>query len=229
MHKGGLSVKWALPAWEVWGPTTQAWHWPSPCLCLPHGLYSPCLRPPLPVYGAYVLEPRRPEKLFEVFSVRSDTLSPHFQEIKSSLEEDLMNQNDKARFQIRCGRCQITAQPWLKLHLLSSTWRRKSGPVARGSRHPPCSRAAQGELTKQAAPFWNVLREGSCSGHHPFQLGVLCSPQGPKRQLYLYHQNDMETLTKQEQASKDPVSPGRPLWGPRCPAPRLPSPAPLWL
>ncbi|XP_044783995.1 zinc finger protein 438 isoform X2 [Bubalus bubalis] len=149
-------------------------------------------------------------------------------ETKSSLEEDLlMNQNDEARFQIRCGRCQITAQSLaeIKFHLLSVHGEEIQGQLPEESSPSPGSRPAHGELTKQAAPFWKRPERRKLLRHHP-SAGELCAVPRLKRQLYLHHQNNVETLTKQEQAQPGPSEPGDDPQGPRCPGPQAALPLP---
>ncbi|XP_055285827.1 zinc finger protein 438 isoform X4 [Moschus berezovskii] len=149
-------------------------------------------------------------------------------ETKSSLEEDLlMNQNDEAGFQIRCGRCQITAQSLaeIKFHLLSVHGEEIQGQLPEESLPSPGSRAAQGELTKQAAPFWKRPERRKLLRHHAL-AGELCVVPRLKRQLYLHHQNDVETLTKQERAQPGPSEPGGDPQGPKCPGPQTALPLP---
>lgn len=138
-----------------------------------------------------------------------------------------MNQNDEARFQIRCGRCQITAQSLaeIKFHLLSIHGEEIQGQLPEESSPSLGSRAAQGELTKQAAPFWKRPERRKLLRHHP-SAGELCAVPRLKRQLYLHHQNDVETLMKQEQAQPGPSEPRGDPQGPRCPGPQAALPLP---
>ena len=76
--KGDPLCEVALPAWEVWGPTTQAWHWPSPWPLSPTRSLLSLPSTSSLVHGVYVLEPRRPGAVRRSFSVRSDTFSPPF-------------------------------------------------------------------------------------------------------------------------------------------------------
>uniref|UniRef100_A0A8D1DX29 Zinc finger protein 438 n=2 Tax=Sus scrofa TaxID=9823 RepID=A0A8D1DX29_PIG len=120
-------------------------------------------------------------------------------ETKPSLEEDLLlNQADEVKFQIRCGRCQITAQSFaeIKFHLLYVHGEEIQGRLQ--EEISPGSKGAQGERVRHAASFWK---------QHPERRKMLkpCPSEGElhslprlKKQSYLHHEGDVEIHTKQE-------------------------------
>ncbi|KAB0396079.1 hypothetical protein E2I00_019077, partial [Balaenoptera physalus] len=135
---------------------------------------------------------------------------PVDRETKSSLEEDLLlNQADEVKFQIRCGRCQITAQSFaeIKFHLLYVHGEEIQGQLQEEISPSPGSRGAQGELVPQAAPFWKHPERRKQLKHRPLD-GELCAVPRLKKQLYLRHQNDVEILAKHEGAQPGPSEPG---------------------
>ncbi|XP_036698441.1 zinc finger protein 438 isoform X2 [Balaenoptera musculus] len=135
---------------------------------------------------------------------------PVDRETKSSLEEDLLlNQADEVKFQIRCGRCQITAQSFaeIKFHLLYVHGEEIQGQLQEEISPSPGSRGAQGELVPQAAPFWEHPERRKQLKHRPLD-GELCAVPRLKKQLYLRHQNDVEILAKHEGAQPGPSEPG---------------------
>ncbi|XP_054448178.1 zinc finger protein 438 [Pteronotus mesoamericanus] len=145
---------------------------------------------------------------------------PVQRENKSSLEEDLLlNQADEVKLQIKCGRCQITAQSFaeIKFHLLSVHGEEIQGRLQ--EEISPGSQAAQGELAEHAAPSWK---------QHPERRKLL-KPRPPdeevhafpklKKQLCPNRQNDIEILTKNEGAQPGPSEPGEAPQGPGCLSP----------
>ncbi|XP_030688130.1 zinc finger protein 438 isoform X2 [Globicephala melas] len=146
---------------------------------------------------------------------------PVDRETKSSLEEDLLlNQADEVKFQIRCGRCQITAQSFaeIKFHLLYVHGEEIQGQLQEELSPSPGSRGAQGELVQQAAPFWKHPERRKQLKHRPLD-GELCAVPRLKKQLYLRHQNEVEILAKREGAQPGPSEPGGHPQGPEGPGP----------
>ncbi|XP_024429387.2 zinc finger protein 438 isoform X2 [Desmodus rotundus] len=140
---------------------------------------------------------------------------------KSSPEDDLLlNQADEVKLQIKCGRCQITAQSFaeIKFHLLYVHGEEIQGRLQ--EQLPPRSQAAPEELAQHAAPSWKQhperrkLLKKSC----PSDEEVHAFPK-LKRQLCLHRQNGMETLTKDEGARPGPCEPGEAPQSPACPSP----------
>ena len=146
---------------------------------------------------------------------------PLFRDNKSSPEDDLLlNQADEVKLQIKCGRCQITAQSFaeIKFHLLYVHGEEIQGRLQ--EQLPPRSQAAPEELAQHAAPSWKQhperrkLLKKSC----PSDEEVHAFPK-LKRQLCLHRQNGMETLTKDEGARPGPCEPGEAPQSPACPSP----------
>lgn len=141
-------------------------------------------------------------------------------ENKSSLEDDLLlNQADEVKLQIKCGRCQITAQSFaeIKFHLLYVHGEEIQGRLQ--EEISPGSQAAQEELVKHATPSWKQYPERrKLPKHCPSNAEVHALPK-LKRQLPLHHQNDVETLKKNEGAQPGPRKPGEDPQGPALPSP----------
>ncbi|KAF5928829.1 hypothetical protein HPG69_012401 [Diceros bicornis minor] len=141
-------------------------------------------------------------------------------ENKSNLEEDLLlNQADEVKLQIKCGRCQITAQSFaeIKFHLLyvhgEEIQGRLQEEVSLGSK------GAQEELVKHAAPHWRqrpARRE--LAAHCPSDEQLQALPK-LKKQLDLHHQSDVEILRKNEGGQPGPREPREEPQGPECPGP----------
>ncbi|XP_021097624.1 zinc finger protein 438 isoform X2 [Heterocephalus glaber] len=116
-------------------------------------------------------------------------------ENKSSLEEDfLLNQVDGVKLQIKCGRCQITAQSFaeIKFHLLYAHGEEIQGRLQEGIL--PGHRGAQEALAKHTAPDWE---------QHPERTKQVkpCDSEDDsralpkrKRQLCPHGENGSETL-----------------------------------
>nr|XP_013006735.1 zinc finger protein 438 [Cavia porcellus] len=113
-------------------------------------------------------------------------------ENKSSLEEDfLLTQADEVKLQIKCGRCQITAQSFaeIKFHLLYVHGEEIQGRLQEGIL--PSKRGAQRALTRHTAPDWK---------QHQNQVKPCASEENchthpkKKRQLCLHRENDVEIL-----------------------------------
>lgn len=141
-------------------------------------------------------------------------------ENKSSLDEDLLlNQADEVKLQIKCGRCQITAQSFaeIKFHLLYVHGEEIQGRLQEESF--PGSHAAGEELTHHAAPSWKQHSERrKLLQHCPSDEEGHAVP-AMTRQPYLHQQNDKEMLTKHEGAQLRPSKPGEVPQGPACPSP----------
>ncbi|VTJ58687.1 Hypothetical predicted protein [Marmota monax] len=124
---------------------------------------------------------------------------PLERENKSSLEEDfLLNQADEVKLQIKCGRCQITAQSFaeIKFHLLYVHGEEIQGRLQEGIL--PGTKGAQEALVKHAAPDWKQHPERrrqvkACSSEEEFHAFPKL-----KRPLYLHHQNGVEILMENE-------------------------------
>ncbi|XP_023391948.1 zinc finger protein 438 isoform X3 [Pteropus vampyrus] len=141
-------------------------------------------------------------------------------ENKSSLEDDLLlNQADEVKLQIKCGRCQITAQSFaeIKFHLLYVHGEEIQGRLQ--EEISPGSQAAQEELVKHAAPAWKQCPERrKLPKHWPSNEEAHALPK-LKRQLPLHHQNDVEIVKKNEGAQPGPRKPGEDPQGPALPSP----------
>ncbi|XP_032693799.1 zinc finger protein 438 isoform X1 [Lontra canadensis] len=145
-------------------------------------------------------------------------------ENKSSLEEDLLlTQADEVKLQIKCGRCQITAQSFaeIKFHLLYVHGEEIQGRLQ--EEILPGSRGTQEELVKYAAPFWkqHPERRKLLHKHGPPEEEFPAFPK-LKRQLCLYPQKDMEILRKAEGAQAGPSEAGAAPWAPEGPNPHVP-------
>lgn len=153
---------------------------------------------------------------------------PLFRDSKSSPEEDLLlNQADEVKLQIKCGRCQITAQSFaeIKFHLLYVHGEEIQGRLQ--EELSPASQAAPQELAPHATPSWKQRpeRRGLLKKPCPSGEEVHACPK-LKRQLCLHRQDDMETLTEDGGAGPGPSEPGEAPRGPACPSPHS---APLQL
>ncbi|XP_075406458.1 zinc finger protein 438 isoform X2 [Tenrec ecaudatus] len=138
-------------------------------------------------------------------------------ENKSSPEEDLfLNRVDEVKLQIKCSRCQITAQSFseINFHLLYVHGEEIQGPLQEGLL--PGSRGAPGELVKHPAPDGKQcpqrrkLRE-PCPSEEQFPV---CP--NSKRQLCLLPQKSVQTQMKTEGAHVGPGGPEDPQ-GPQHP------------
>uniref|UniRef100_A0A9L0T284 Zinc finger protein 438 n=1 Tax=Equus caballus TaxID=9796 RepID=A0A9L0T284_HORSE len=142
-------------------------------------------------------------------------------ENKSHLEEDLLlNQADEVKLQIKCGRCQITAQSFaeIKFHLLYVHGEEIQGRLQ--EEIIPGNKGAQEELVKQAAPYWKHRPERrKPAAHCPSDEDVRAFPK-LKKQLCVHRQNDVGVLMKSEGGQPVPREPGEEPRGPGCPSPR---------
>lgn len=102
------------------------------------------------------------------------------------------------KLQIKCGRCQFTAQSFgeMKFHLLCSHGEEIQGRVKEGGLQG--NRGAKGELTKHATHFWKQRNERrrltKCSAH---EEEFYAFPK-LKRQIQFHHQNNVDMLSKSE-------------------------------
>ncbi|XP_047376971.1 zinc finger protein 438 isoform X1 [Sciurus carolinensis] len=145
---------------------------------------------------------------------------PLERENKSNLEEDfLLNQADEVKLQIKCGRCQITAQSFaeIKFHLLYVHGEEIQGRLQEGIL--PGTKGAQEALVKHVAPDWKQHPERRrqvkpCASEEEYRaLPKL------KRPLYLHHQNGVEILMENEGGQQGANEPGEEPQDPECPSP----------
>ncbi|XP_055989036.1 zinc finger protein 438 isoform X1 [Sorex fumeus] len=120
-------------------------------------------------------------------------------ENKSSLEDLLLNQADEVKLQIRCGRCQITAQSFadIKFHLLYAHGEEIQGrlqeAILPGSRGAP----APEELVKSAAPHWKHPERRKQGKPTPSEEEPHTFPK-LNRQPSLQPQNDSKDMPGEE-------------------------------
>lgn len=112
--------------------------------------------------------------------------------------EDLFHNPGEVKLQIRCGQCQFIAQSFgeMKFHLLCSHGEEIQGRVKEGALQG--NRGARGELIKHAAHFWkqrNERRHLAKCGDNEEELYTFPKL---KRQIYLHHPSNVDTLTKSE-------------------------------
>ncbi|XP_074918348.1 zinc finger protein 438 isoform X2 [Chelonoidis abingdonii] len=124
--------------------------------------------------------------------------------------EDLFQSQAEVKLQIKCGRCQFTAQSFaeMKFHLLCFHGEELPGRIKEGILQG--GKGAQEELIKHAAHFWkqrkerrNPVKRGTCEEEF-YAFPKL------KRQIYL-HQNNFDTLTKSEVIPSSNSEPGKEL------------------
>ncbi|ELW48451.1 Zinc finger protein 438 [Tupaia chinensis] len=141
-------------------------------------------------------------------------------EHKPSLEEDLLlNQVDEVKLQIKCGRCQITAQSFaeIKFHLLYVHGEEIQGRLQEDIL--PGSKGVQEELPKCTPPDRKQLPERRRpEKHRPPEEEVHAFPT-LKRQLYLHHQNGVEVLMGSDGAQLGTKEPREGPKGPEGPGP----------
>ncbi|XP_037366389.1 zinc finger protein 438 isoform X2 [Talpa occidentalis] len=142
-------------------------------------------------------------------------------ENKSCLEEDLLlNQAGEVKLQIKCGRCQVTAQSFaeIKFHLLYVHGEEIQGRLQEGLL--PGSRGTPEELVKQTDSHWKQCPERIKQEKHCPSGEDLHTFPRLKRQLYLHHQNDVEILMKDDGAQPARSEPREDPQGPECPSPQ---------
>lgn len=139
-------------------------------------------------------------------------------ENKSNLEEDfLLNQADEVKLQIKCGRCQITAQSFaeIKFHLLYVHGEEIQGRLQEGTF--PGSKGTQEELVQHTSTDWKRHPErGKLEKLHSSEEDSHACPR-LKRQLHLHHQNGMEILMENEGPQSGTNKPRETCQGPECP------------
>ncbi|XP_008069439.1 zinc finger protein 438 [Carlito syrichta] len=116
-------------------------------------------------------------------------------ENKSSLEEDFfLSQADEVKLQIKCGRCQITAQSFaeIKFHLLYVHREEIQGRLQEGIL--PGSKGTQEELVRHTPPDWRQQPERRKPGKPRPSEGELHAFPKLRRQLHLHHQDGVEIL-----------------------------------
>ncbi|CAK6432646.1 unnamed protein product [Pipistrellus nathusii] len=141
-------------------------------------------------------------------------------ENKSSLDEDLLlNQADEVKLQIKCGRCQITAQSFaeIKFHLLSVHGEEIQGRLQEES--APGSQAGE-EQAHRAAPSWKQ-RPQRRKLLQLYPSAEVRAVPAMTQQPSLHRQSDKEMLTNHEGAQLRPGKPGEVPQGPACPSPHL--------
>ncbi|XP_023557635.1 zinc finger protein 438 isoform X2 [Octodon degus] len=127
---------------------------------------------------------------------REAALTP---ENKSSLEEDfLLNQADEVKLQIKCGRCQITAQSFaeIKFHLLYVHGEEIQGRLQEGVL--PSNQGAQEMIAKHTAPDWKQHPERKKQVRPCASEEDCHALPKMKRQLCLHHEKDVEILKANE-------------------------------
>ncbi|XP_005387259.1 PREDICTED: zinc finger protein 438 isoform X3 [Chinchilla lanigera] len=142
------------------------------------------------------------------------------QESKSTFEEDfLLNQADEVKLQIKCGRCQITAQSFaeIKFHLLYVHGEEIQGRLQEGI--SPSHRGAQEALAKHTIPDWK---------QHPErrkQVKLCASKEDSlvlpkmKRQLSFHREEDVEILKENEGGQLETKELREDRQGPECGSP----------
>ncbi|XP_045410326.1 zinc finger protein 438 isoform X2 [Lemur catta] len=139
-------------------------------------------------------------------------------ENKSSLEEDLLlNQADEVKLQIKCGRCQITAQSFaeIKFHLLYVHGEEIQGRLQEGILMG--RKVAQEALVKHSTADCRQHPERrKLAKHCPSEEELRAFPK-LKRQLYLHHKNGVEILTENEGAQPGTNEPRESPQDPRGP------------
>ncbi|NXU16693.1 ZN438 protein, partial [Pardalotus punctatus] len=137
-----------------------------------------------------------------------DTLKKRDRNIKEAEEatergnkcnfDDLFHNPGGVKLQVKCGRCQFTAQSFgeMKFHLLCCHGEEIQGRVKEGVLQG--SRGAKGELIKHTTHLWKQHSErrhlAKCSAHleEPYTFPKL------KRQIHFHHQNNVNILPKGE-------------------------------
>ncbi|XP_027697434.1 zinc finger protein 438 isoform X2 [Vombatus ursinus] len=142
-------------------------------------------------------------------------------ENRSSLEETLFpGQANEVKLDIKCGRCQVTAQSFseMKFHLLYVHGEDIQGKLKEGIL--PGSKGTQEEVVKRAAHFWKQHSERrSLVKRDALEEEVYAFPIQLKREIYLLHQKNLDVLTKSEEAPLGASEPGKALPSPDCATP----------
>ncbi|XP_043825206.1 zinc finger protein 438 [Dromiciops gliroides] len=142
-------------------------------------------------------------------------------ENKAGLEETLFpGQASEVKLDIKCGRCQVTAQSFseMKCHLLYVHGEDIQGKLKEGVL--PSSRGAQEEVVKRAAHFWKQRSERrSLAKRDALEEEAYTFPIQLKREIYLLHQKNLDILTKSEEAPLGAGEPGKAPPSPDCATP----------
>ncbi|KAM8979572.1 zinc finger protein 438 [Sarcophilus harrisii] len=137
-------------------------------------------------------------------------------ENKSILEETLLpGAASEVKLDIRCGRCQVTAQSFseMKFHLLYVHGEDVPGKLKEGTF--PGSKGAPDEVVKRAAHFWKQHSERRALGRRDaLEEEVYAFPIQLKREILLLHQKNLDVLTKSEEAALGTSEPGKALPSP---------------
>uniref|UniRef100_G3WAN3 Zinc finger protein 438 n=1 Tax=Sarcophilus harrisii TaxID=9305 RepID=G3WAN3_SARHA len=132
-------------------------------------------------------------------------------ENKSILEETLLpGAASEVKLDIRCGRCQVTAQSFseMKFHLLYVHGEDVPGKLKEGTF--PGSKGAPDEVVKRAAHFWKQHSERRALGRRDaLEEEVYAFPIQLKREILLLHQKNLDVLTKSEEAALGTSEPGK--------------------
>uniref|UniRef100_A0A8C8RZR0 Zinc finger protein 438 n=1 Tax=Pelusios castaneus TaxID=367368 RepID=A0A8C8RZR0_9SAUR len=128
--------------------------------------------------------------------------------------EDLFQSQAEVKLQIKCGRCQFTAQSFaeMKFHLLCFHGEEIQGRIKEGILQG--DKGAQEELIKQAAHFWKQCKERRNPVKHGTCEEALYAFPKLKRQIYL--QNNFGILTKSEVIQSGNSEPGEELQNIGC-------------
>ncbi|XP_072508011.1 zinc finger protein 438 isoform X2 [Notamacropus eugenii] len=137
-------------------------------------------------------------------------------ENKSSLEETLFSgQASDVKLDIKCGRCQVTAQSFseMKFHLLYVHGEDIQGKLKEGIL--PGSKSTQEEVVKRAAHFWRQSSERRSLGRRgPLEEEAYTFPIQLKREIYLLHQKNLDIVTKSQEAPPGASEAGKTLPSP---------------
>ncbi|XP_074049189.1 zinc finger protein 438 isoform X2 [Macrotis lagotis] len=148
-------------------------------------------------------------------------------ENKSNLEETFFpGQPSEVKLDIKCGRCQVTAQSFseMKFHLLYVHGEDIQGKLKEGIL--PGSKGTQEEVVKRAAHFWKQHSERrSLVRRDALEEELYAFPIQLKREIYLLHQKNLDILTKNEEVPPGASEPGKALPSPDG---AMPSKIQLW-
>ncbi|KFQ23590.1 Zinc finger protein 438, partial [Merops nubicus] len=112
--------------------------------------------------------------------------------------EDLFHNPGEVKLQVRCGQCQFIAQSFgeMQFHLLSCHGEEIQGRVKEGVSQG--SRGAKGEVIKRAPHFWKQSSERRHATKCSAREEEFYTFPKLKRQMYLHHQHNVDTLSKSE-------------------------------
>ncbi|XP_044534643.1 zinc finger protein 438 [Gracilinanus agilis] len=142
-------------------------------------------------------------------------------ENRSDIEENLFpGQANEVKLDIKCGRCQVTAQSFseMKFHLLYVHGEDIQGKLKEGIL--PGSKGTQEEVVKRAAHYWKQHSERrNLAKRDNLEEELYTFPIQLKREIYLLHQKNLDILTKSEEAPLEASESGKPLPSPDCGTP----------